>query len=524
MLSKCFSSILEYIDHWADETPGSPAWCNVTWNTTSSIHCELPFAATTWHQFRLQLLKAIESLYSLDLPPQSRVVTCDRNSIEWVMLDLACQATDCVHVPIDTLLSDSAKRDICIRLNPSLFVLLQNLNAFSFLESAETLLITRLDLKVEPFELTCEERSIASVSRTNPESVATILFTSGTTSTPKGVQLSHRNLLSNAMQKLDAMPQHASDRRLNLLPFSHAYARTCELSTWLLSGSSLMTVRNIDHFIEIAPIFQPTLINGVPYIFEKIRQRILSMESQAAERVSLCKLIGTNIRMLAAGGAGLDTATYEWFAECGYPIYQGYGLTEAGPVVCSNRFPNPSGGHVGFPVCESIVRIDEDQRMYTKGPGVMVGYFGDVQASRNKISNGWLDTGDLAEWTAEGAIRIIGRSDDRIILTNGYKVDPGPLEHKIAIALKIRYCSVVSPDLCRVVVILPVSTSLLVSPSNASILQDRVREALSDEPNYVVSMEALIVEDDWTYELGMLNSKGSIQRSQVVKRYFGGSK
>jgi len=298
-----------------------------------------------------------------------------------------------------------------------------------------------------------------------------------------------------------------------------------------LSGSSLLATQSMDNAILVAPHFQPTLFNGVPYVFESLRQRILSSrsteivpvqsKSNESYRQLLCQLLGTQLRMIAAGGAGLNEDTHHWFAKCGLPIYQGYGLTEAGPVVCSNRYPNAFANHVGWPVRETMIRIDENQRLYAKGPGVMVGYFADSPATQSKMVDGWLDTGDLAEWTSEGAVRILGRCDDRIVLATGYKLDPGPLEHEIAKAFGIRYCAITSADRRQLLVILPIPKA---GTADISLLHRKLLKVLSDQPSYVVSIKLMIVEDDWNKESGMLNAKGSLQRSRIDARYLGGSR
>ncbi|MCY2973897.1 MAG: AMP-binding protein [Planctomycetota bacterium] len=563
------NSFLHYIDHWADQTPSSPAW----WLEKANSQ----FQPISWQEFRLRLLNTISRFRVLNLPNESRIVTCDRNSLQWVLVDLACQAMNWIHVPIDTRLSDSSKQSICHRTNPLLFVVLENAEAFAFLDQSTTNVIGKVGwdhcpvqlpqasplakpglMKSEPMAL-ATGFDIATISPIAPEanaygsgtrlfslpppksdSIATILYTSGSTSSPKGVQLSHKNLLSNARAKLDAMPQFTSDRRLNLLPFSHAYARTCELSTWIVSGSSIMTVDSIEMLLRVAPQFEPTLINGVPYLFKRIQKHVRqnkslhrseeaedndSVENQSALR----KALGTQLRMLAAGGAGLDKATFDWFSACGYPIYQGYGLTEAGPVVCSNRYPSPSSNNVGFPVAETCIRIDSDQRLFVKGPGVMLGYDGDEEATRERICDGWLDTGDLAEWTSEGAVRILGRIDDRITLPNGYKIDPSPIERKICKVLGVDHCLLTLNDLQRLLLIVPVNGSkgfhgIQPPRSEPTDCLRFIRDSIADEPSYAFPVELLKVENDWSEATGMLNAKGALQRYRIASRYLGGIK
>jgi long-chain acyl-CoA synthetase len=248
-----------------------------------------------------------------------------------------------------------------------------------------------------------------------------ILWTSGTTREPKGVMLSRRSLALNAAAKLEAVPQRRDDVRLTVLPLAHAYARTCDFGTWLLSGSRLAVTLGFEGWNRLARHVRPTLVNTVP----RMAQRLQSVEAadSGLER----------LRLLGCGGAPLSSAAFECWRSRGVTVIQGYGLTEAGPVICSATPDSATAGLVGRPVAGWETEI-RDGRLFVRGPHTMLGYWNDPHATRAKMHrDGWLDTGDLVEVdSATGQFRILGRADDVIVLDTGRKVHPGEIEQALA--------------------------------------------------------------------------------------------
>ncbi len=268
---------------------------------------------------------------------------------------------------------------------------------------------------------------------------AIVLHSSGTTHRPKAILLSHRNLITNAIGKLSAMPQFDIDRRLNLLPFAHAYARTCELGTWAIAGGAMFCASGMEQAQTVSVKLKPTLLNAVPSIYHRLQHT-----TSACGTFSKDRLLGGCLRMIASGGAGLDDETFHAYMSIGLPIHQGYGLTETSPVVCSSRFGEVHNNSVG-PAIEGVeLRTDADQQLWVRGPNVMLGYYQDSVATRNRFDDGWFASGDLAAQLPNGHWRILGRIDDRITLTNGYKVNPIELEEqliKLAKQTRLVVCS-----------------------------------------------------------------------------------
>ena len=246
-----------------------------------------------------------------------------------------------------------------------------------------------------------------------------VLWTSGTTGTPRGVTLSSRNLFGNAVAKLAAVPQSRDDVRLCVLPLSHAYARTCDFGTWLLSGCVMAISLGYDGLQRLAPLVEPTLLNVVP----SIADRILNDPSlRGLER----------LRLLGCGGAALTCSAFERWQQRGVTVIQGYGLTETSPVICSATPEDATPGCVGHFVAGWESKI-ADQQLLVRGPHVMLGYWDDPAATADRIDQGgWLATGDQVEVdSASGQIRILGRVDDVIVLNSARKIHPATIERAV---------------------------------------------------------------------------------------------
>ena len=248
----------------------------------------------------------------------------------------------------------------------------------------------------------------------------TILWTSGTTTVPRGVIQAHAAWLGNAAAKLAAVPQMDSDIRLTMLPLSHAYARTCDLGTWLLSGCTLAVTLGQKGLHHASSLVKPTLINTVP----SIANALLKKDADA---------IGLNrLRLLGVGGAPLSTASFNAWKQRGVTVIQGYGLTETGPVICSATPDNASPGLVGDFAYGWQARV-HDGELYVRGDHVMEGYWNDPEATKARIQpDGWLRTGDLVERDeTDSQWRILGRADDVIVLENGTKIHPTTIEREV---------------------------------------------------------------------------------------------
>lgn len=249
-----------------------------------------------------------------------------------------------------------------------------------------------------------------------------VVPTAGTSAAPRRVMLSHANLASNAIALSEASGGDGDELRLSFLPMSHLYARTCDLYTWIVRGSRLVLAESPKTVFRDAKLVRPTVINGVPYFFQKA----IDLTEQNGE--SLRSLLGGEIKRCYCGGAPLAPEVERRFFDEGVSLYTGYGLTEASPVVTVNTPDAHKLGTVGKPLPGVTVRIAEDGEVLVQGPNVMLGYLDDPEATAEALRDGWLHTGDLGELDDEGFLTITGRKKELIALSTGKKVAPSRVE------------------------------------------------------------------------------------------------
>jgi long-chain acyl-CoA synthetase len=461
-----------------------------------------------------------DSLRAEGLTAGDRLMHRLPNGLAWALTDLACQRLGVVTVPLAPSCPQRLFENCRQRVRPSLVIerVARWFHAGPTDDDDSAIVDwCRHQLPSQPSPSSSHPLQAVYATSSPPslDALATILFTSGTTGEPRGVMLSHRNLVHNAFAKLEAAPQTQGDRRLNLLPLAHAYARTCELSTWIISGSSMLCLPSLESLPAVTDSWGPTLLNMVPYQFEKIRRDILEYAGQDQHRQKLRFdfWFGKQLRLLAAGGAGLAPEIFTFYERLGYRILQGYGLTEASPVVCSNLAASPCPNGVGYAIRDTEVKLDQDQRLFVRGPGVMLGYWEDPAATAERFHDGWLDTGDRATLTSEGFVRILGRCDDRIVLSTGYKVDPLPIEQRL----------IQVPGLQQVMLLghgRSFLTAIAVSPnrSEAELLAG-FREELQGFPQHCLPKRVLLLRKPWEAGEGLLNAKGGLRRHVILERY-----
>ena len=276
----------------------------------------------------------------------------------------------------------------------------------------------------------------------DPADYQLILWTTGTTDVPKGVVLSQQSLGLNALAKFSAVPQVSDSVRFTSLPLAHAYARTCDFGTWLISGCQLVVSLGFKGWSDHAVTFKPTHANMTPGLARRLAMKLRN-EHESPE---ICEAI-SNLQVLGCGGAAMSESDFRFWAERGVRVVQGYGLTEAGPVICSATPENGIASLVGKPVDGWETKL-VDGELYVRGSHVMTEYWDDSKSTAEKIdSEGWMSTGDLVEIDeASGQYRILGRKDDAIVLDNGFKIHPRSIESIAELTSGVLHAIAVSAD------------------------------------------------------------------------------
>ncbi len=394
-------------------------WTSWTWGQLAA--CVASMARTLRQQYGVQ--------------PQDRVAQVAENSPQWIVLDLAVLSLGAIHVPMHATLAGYQFQQQIDDCRPRL-VVLSGEHQWEKLRATEV--PRRYPLAShspcpEPVKsLASQEPTVSpeealeflqqAAGEVEPQDLATILYTSGTTGEPKGVMLSHGNLASNALATVQVFEHHPGDVRLCWLPLSHIFARTCDLYTWVVSpGVELALAQSRDTLVADMAEVRPTLMNGVPYFFEKVMREVKDHPEV------LPQVFGGRLRACCSGGAALPEHVARFYLQHGICLIQGYGLTETSPVatVCLDPQRAPSAGK---PVPGTEIKIAEDGEILIRGPLVMKGYWNRPQATAEAIRDGWFHTGDVGHLDPEGYLFITGRKKEIIVTSAGKNVAPALIE------------------------------------------------------------------------------------------------
>jgi long-chain acyl-CoA synthetase len=313
------------------------------------------------------------------------------------------------------------------------------------------------------------ERYRETAAAVRPESLATIVYTSGTTGDPKGVMLTHGNIVSNVLATQGWISLETSDRILSFLPLSHVFERVV-LFRCLYDGVSIYFAESMASVARDLLRVKPTIMTGVPRVWEKFYQAIqeglktlggprkrladwgirvgheyaklwltggripssLRIRRAVADRLVFAKIrerVGGRIRFLVSGSAPLAGKIGEFFFAINLPILEAYGLTESSPGISGNPIAAPRLGTVGKPLPGVEVRIAADGEILVHGPNVMQGYYKRKEATEETLTDGWLHTGDIGELSRDGYLSITDRKKDLIVTSGGKKIAPQPLEN-----------------------------------------------------------------------------------------------
>jgi long-chain acyl-CoA synthetase len=311
----------------------------------------------------------------------------------------------------------------------------------------------------------------AAVGGVRPEDLATIIYTSGTTGPPKGVMLTHANLVANVVSCCQVIPFAREDVCLSFLPLSHVYERVVEFC-YLYREATIAYAESIEAVARNLQEVRPTIAAGVPRVFEKLHKRmletgaalphprqaiffraldvarrwgaaarpgrrpgpVLRVEHALAERLvyrALRERLGGRLRWFISGGAPLQQEIAEVLYGAGLLVLEGYGMTETGTVVAVNRPGRVRFGTVGPLVPGVEVRIAEDGEILVRGPSVMKGYWNNETATREALRDGWLRTGDIGRLDPDGFLSITDRKKELIKTSGGKMIAPQPIENAL---------------------------------------------------------------------------------------------
>ena len=473
----------------------------------------------TWEEVDVEVRRFAATLKQANVGPGDRVAQLATNSAEWIVTDLAVLSLGAVHMPLHASLSVQQLAELFELGNPKVLVTADtNISLAAEILSHEVLANFSATPPIE--------------ADVKPSQLATLLFTSGTTGQPRGVMLSHENLVSNTIATTEAVGSAANETRLCFLPLSHIYARTCDLYTWLYRGSRLVLAESRETIVRDCQLIRPSVVNGVPYFYQKLAQQL-----QDAEPGTLRQLLGGNLKHCFGGGAAVAPEVAALFQRQGLPILMGYGLTEASPVVSATANDDYRPGTVGRPLENLEVRLSKSGVILVRGPSVMLGYWNDPAQTAASIVDGWLHTGDLGEFDEAGHLRIVGRQKELIVLSTGKNVAPSRVEQLLSGSPLVEHVCVVGEGRkCLGALLVPNpealrreirSRRLWVWSRHRAVTHPRVRELFRREIDRLLAEASAeqqvgfftILPRNFSIEQGELTSKLSLRRQTIATNF-----
>lgn len=511
----------------------------------------------TWLDYRERADEVAAGLIALGIVPGDRVGMLAENRSEWLFSDIGMLSAGVVTVPMHSPLSPkqveyelhhSECRGVFVSNQAQANKVLEVLESVPNLEFIVSFdpIDTQGRIRTIPFRALCQmgfeagaegrKEVLAREAATKPDDLATIIYTSGTTGLPKGVMLTHGNLIYNTECVYAVSSITGYDHFLSWLPYSHIYARVIDEFLGIKAGAIIYLAESIDTLPRNLVETQPSAMSAVPRFYEKV-WGMLEALPEDMRNAKLRQLFGMRIDRLSAGGAPLPKHIAEGFLKAGLTIFEGYGMTESGCAITSNRPGANKPGTVGQPIPGIEVAIAADGEVITRGPHVMKGYWKNPEATAETIVDGWLHTGDVGEFDEEGYLKITDRKKDLFVTSGGKNIAPSELERALTEDVYIEQAVVygdgknfitamlvpnmqhLAPKLKELGASMEMKGEFLVDPKLNGFLAERVNAVMAafSKPERVKKF--LVRQNPFTVESDELTVSLKVRRRFVMKKY-----
>lgn len=530
--------------------------------------------------FRLQVAYFLQKL---SLKTGDKIGFLLNNGPEWVIADLACATLGVIDVPLHTTYNPEQIKKIIQHAELKYLVIQdeywnKHKNLWQTLDFTHIIIVGNghEDKKnISAWPKLAYQYSLPEIDLCIDENNChTIIYTSGTTGEPKGVVLSHKNLVSDVMAAKRLIEITNADRFFSFLPLSHAFERSAGYYGPMFSGASIYFARSQKTILEDIKAARPTILASVPRIFERIYDKIFDQIRSSSElkkkiffsALNLAKIrkknsltvwqkiifyfldlivfkkirhiLGGNLRMAISGGASLNPAIAKFFASFGVLVIEGYGLTETSPIVAVNQIDNHKFGTVGKILdCNQVV-INSGKEILIKGDNLMCEYYKNKEASQEVIDeNGWFHTGDLGFIDEDGFLTIIGRAKDMIVLSTGKNIFPEPIENKLNenkyISQSFVYgdkekniSALLVPDFkelekwCQEQDLVYVLPNVLYNSKVLTLYQAEMNKQLSALSHLEQINNFKLLETEFSQENGLLTPSLKLRRKNIKEKYL----
>ena len=517
----------------------------------------------TWKQVERNIQILSEYLRK-NLSKGDRCILLSENRPEWLISDIAIMNAGGVTVPLFTTYSEKDYEYIINDCNPKICIVSNNIQLKKIdkfiSDKIKVLSIENINDQIDSieniFERFSKEKTLDHLSfnqNIERKDLACIIYTSGTTGNPKGVMLSHGGILSNcegAQEILNLLVKDSEPVFLTWLPLSHSYEHAVQFVQIAL-GAKIYYAESLEKLLSNMSVAKPTIMTAVPRFYQNLyskisinfskqtglkkqlifstislgikklnnenmsfREKILNYLCEKLVRRKIKNQFGGNLKAFVSGGGALDKKIGEFLNSIGLQTLQGYGLTEASPVVSCNIPGKIRIETVGPPFKTNQVKIAEDGEILVKGENVMLGYWNMKKETDEILKNGWLHTGDIGEITKEGNLKITDRKKEIIVNLGGDNISPSKIENLLCLDERIKQ-SFVYGDKKTYLVALIVSES----EKNKKEIEFYI-ENLNKSLSVVEKIKKIkLINEEFTIENGMLTPTLKLKRKKILEKY-----
>jgi long-chain acyl-CoA synthetase len=513
----------------------------------------------SWGDTKERVFKLSSKIKTL-INKGDRCLILSENRPYWLIADIAVMNAGGISVPIFTTYSSNDYQHILDDCKPSLIIVsndnqFQKIKKYINLDSQKIISFEKIEIKSLLIQDILNENNHEEIINENLKRnmPACIIYTSGTSGNPKGVVLSHGGILSNcegAVELLKPLTEKKDQIFLTWLPLSHSYEHTVQFIQ-IIVGARVYYAESLEKLISNMALAKPTIMTAVPRFyqnlftkininFEKqnwIKKKIISStlvlgkkllkkkELNFSEKIMnfICnflvrkkiqKQFGGNLQAFISGGGALDKNIGEFLNAIGLPTLQGYGLTEASPVVSCNLPDLVKVETVGPPFRTNKVKIAVDGEILIKGENVMLGYWNQKEETEKVIKDGWLHTGDIGELDSNNYLRITDRKKDIIVNLGGDNISPSKIENILCLNPLIKQSFVYGDQKNYLVAIIV---------CDQEINKDRTKLAIENINNNLTLIEKIkkfiLIHDEFTIDNGMLTPTLKLKRKEIIKNY-----
>lgn len=513
--------------------------------------------SSSFYESSKRINKIISFFNEKKIKKGDRIFLLSNNRVEWVEFDLAIMMVGGITVP-SFVTNNRTDNEYIIKDSKPKFIILENESVYKKNENFLNKLINKIIFidstqNFMDYEKIISKKSIKIKNiKVSKNDISSIIYTSGTTGNPKGVVLTHKSIMHNLIGASELISDFnlKNERFISFLPLSHSYERMAGLYFPILIGAEIYFCSSTDKLLTEIKEVKPTILSAVPRLYENIFTKIksqvkksnfiisnllkksfLNIETETKKINFIEKLLimfflrfilkrkvlgifGNKIKVLISGGAALSPTVGFFFKKLGISLLQGYGQTEASPLISCNRKNNNNPNTVGRAVKNVNVKISNYGEILVSGDNLMLGYWKQKKLTNETIKNGWLHTGDLGKIDDKGRIIITGRKKELIVTSGGENISSQRIENMFLNFEEISHAIIFGDGKPFLIAL------IRVSDEHKNVNLKRLIENLNKNLNTIEKIRKFILIDiEPTYENGLMTQTMKIKKEKVFLRY-----